>query len=65
MVWSSHVFLAGEVVTISAGVAYLPAGSRNIETVLKASDAALYKAKGSGRNCVISAQPVAETIQTN
>lgn len=56
---------SGEVVTISAGVAYLPAGSQSIESVLKASDTALYQAKDSGRNCVISAAPIAENTEAN
>jgi diguanylate cyclase (GGDEF)-like protein len=50
---------SGDVVTISAGIAYLPEGSLSVDAVLKASDAALYAAKGSGRNCVISTLPLA------
>ncbi|MBB6342348.1 diguanylate cyclase (GGDEF)-like protein [Pseudomonas fluvialis] len=46
---------SGHIVTISIGVAYMPAGGASVESVLKESDAALYKAKCSGRNCVISA----------
>ena len=45
---------SGEIVTISIGVAYMPAGGLSVEPVLKQSDAALYQAKCSGRNCVIS-----------
>lgn len=46
---------SGEVVTISLGVAYMPKGNTSIDTALRASDAALYKAKNQGRNCVVSA----------
>lgn len=46
---------SGEVVTISLGVAYMPKGNSSIDTALRASDAALYKAKNQGRNCVVSA----------
>ncbi|VXD03039.1 putative Diguanylate cyclase [Pseudomonas sp. 9AZ] len=45
---------SGEVVTISIGVAYMPVGGDSIEIVLIASDAALYRAKEQGRNCVVS-----------
>jgi len=46
---------SGAVVTISLGVAYMPKGNSSIDTALRASDAALYKAKKQGRNCVVSA----------
>lgn len=49
---------SGDVVTISLGVAYRPAGSSSVESVLKQSDEALYKAKSSGRNCVVSVAEV-------
>ncbi len=50
---------SGQAVTISLGVAYMPAGGSSVESVLKQSDEALYKAKSSGRNCVVSAAEVA------
>lgn len=41
-------------VTISIGVAERSAAHREPEEVIKAADEALYKAKGAGRNCVVS-----------
>lgn len=41
-------------VTISIGVAERNAEQREPEEVIKAADQALYKAKGAGRNCVVS-----------
>ena len=43
-------------VTISAGVAAYPAAGKNRDEVVSAADAALYQAKLSGRNRVISAE---------
>jgi two-component system cell cycle response regulator len=43
------------VVTISLGVAALPAGEpKSADNLLKEADEALYRAKESGRNCVVS-----------
>jgi len=42
-------------VTVSAGVTAFGEDRRDLETLIKAADAALYKAKASGRNCVIGA----------
>jgi two-component system cell cycle response regulator len=39
------------VVTVSVGVT---SGFRGVETLLREADAAMYVAKGSGRNCVIA-----------
>ena len=42
------------VITISAGVAtLLPKESTSTDELLKEADKALYRAKGSGRNCVM------------
>jgi diguanylate cyclase (GGDEF)-like protein len=41
-------------VTISAGCAQRTPQRRSAQDVLKAADAALYKAKGKGRNCVVA-----------
>lgn len=45
-----------EPVTISAGIALLPFHSDTANGVLAAADAALYKAKRSGRDCVMLAE---------
>ena len=42
-------------VTISIGVAAYPQDGDSIDQLLKAADRALYKAKKSGRNCVVAA----------
>jgi diguanylate cyclase (GGDEF)-like protein len=39
--------------TISIGVACLLPGELGYETAVKAADAALYRAKEKGRNCVV------------
>ncbi|HEY1916191.1 MAG TPA: GGDEF domain-containing protein [Streptosporangiaceae bacterium] len=39
-------------VTVSIGVAALEASRRDLEELIAAADAALYQAKGAGRNCV-------------
>ena len=46
-------------VTISVGIAGLPEHGPTAETLVAAADAALYEAKGAGRNCLISADPPA------
>jgi diguanylate cyclase (GGDEF)-like protein len=48
--------------TVSAGVATFGEDGGDLESLIKASDAALYQAKASGRNCVIAA-PGADTDQ--
>jgi diguanylate cyclase (GGDEF)-like protein len=45
-----------EAITLSAGVAIYPQHGRTIETVLRATDAALYRAKHDGRDRVIVAE---------
>ena len=45
-------------VTISIGVAACPAHARDERTLYAASDAALYRAKDAGRNCVNTARPL-------
>lgn len=48
-----HADTAADVVTVSLGVACLaPAQQHNPDTLLREADAALYRAKQSGRNCV-------------
>ena len=47
---------SGQVVTISVGLASLPLGeSRDLDTLYHRADAALYRAKSTGRNCVVVA----------
>jgi diguanylate cyclase (GGDEF)-like protein len=43
-------------ITISVGVASFPQHGASMETLLAASDEALFTAKRSGRNCVVAAQ---------
>lgn len=45
-------------VTISVGVAACPAHAQTERALYAASDAALYRAKAAGRNCVVSAPPL-------
>jgi two-component system chemotaxis response regulator CheY len=47
----------GRVVTISVGVAELSGADENMETWIGRADAALYRAKTSGRNRVVADQP--------
>ena len=49
-------------ITLSLGVAILPDDGRTVEAILVAADAAMYRAKHSGRNCVCMA---ARTLQTD
>lgn len=54
-------------VTLSFGIAVFEGRSVTLETVLKAADNALYKAKKTGRNCVVVADappPIADGAQT-
>lgn len=49
-----HAGAAAGVVTISVGVALLlEGGSADPDTLMRVADAALYRAKGAGRNCVV------------
>jgi len=43
-------------ITLSLGVAVYPQHGRTIDAVLRAADAALYRAKQAGRNCVMAAE---------
>jgi diguanylate cyclase (GGDEF)-like protein len=43
-------------ITLSLGVAMYPQHGRTIEAVVRAADAALYRAKQGGRNQVITAE---------
>jgi diguanylate cyclase (GGDEF)-like protein len=45
-------------VTLSAGIAMFPEHGENGQAVLQAADAALYRAKAAGRNCVVMANEV-------
>ena len=47
-------------VTFSLGVAAFPQHGDTAEAVFRAADAALYRAKAAGRNCVVVAQAVSE-----
>ena len=47
-----------QAITLSAGVAIYPQHGRTIETVLRAADAALYRAKQEGRDRVIVAEGI-------
>lgn len=44
------------VITVSVGVACLPDKGTSLSEALAAADAALYRAKQRGRNCVVSAK---------
>jgi diguanylate cyclase len=43
-------------VTVSQGVATFPESGRTADLLLTNADAALYRAKNNGRNCVVSAE---------
>ena len=43
--------------SISLGVATFPSDANDAEGLVRAADAALYRAKGGGRNCVVLAAP--------
>ena len=47
--------------TISCGVSAFPYPSAHPENLVPAADAALYEAKGAGRNCVVAARPGSPT----
>lgn len=60
---AEHAFPGGETqpggrLTVSIGVAVCPNDVRTAEALLKESDAALYRAKGAGRNCVVAVDGV-------
>ena len=50
-------------ITISAGVAAYPAHGRTSQELFAAADAALYRAKHAGRNCVVVATPASPEIE--
>ncbi|MFZ5788489.1 MAG: GGDEF domain-containing protein, partial [Acidobacteriota bacterium] len=50
-----HEGLLLDPVTASIGVAVFPHHGSTAETLLSAADAALYRAKAAGRNCVVVA----------
>lgn len=52
-------------VTLSAGIADLEHGGDNLESLLSAADARLYRAKHSGRNQVVGAAPDTHTVRPN
>jgi len=54
-----HIAQSQVNVTISVGAAVFPEQGRTAEELLAAADAALYEAKESGRNRVVTATPVA------
>jgi diguanylate cyclase len=47
--------------TISCGVSAFPYPTAHPENLVPAADAALYEAKGAGRNCVVAARPASAT----
>jgi diguanylate cyclase (GGDEF)-like protein len=51
------------VITVSIGVAALPSHGTNEKDLLQAADAALYRAKGEGRDRVVVADPVVTAEQ--
>jgi GGDEF domain-containing protein len=44
--------LGARSVTVSGGVAFLPANGRDAETLMRAADEALYHAKDAGRDTI-------------
>ena len=42
-----------QIVTISAGAAYLPPEGKSFDDYLSAADALLYEAKRTGKNCIV------------
>jgi len=60
-----HVALSGQtlgVVSISLGLALFPLHGRTPEELIQAADAALYRAKQAGRNCLMIAEEPSKTI---
>jgi diguanylate cyclase (GGDEF)-like protein len=54
----------GVEVTASLGVAALPSTASSVPDLVKAADAALYEAKGAGRNCVRQARLISHVQPT-
>jgi diguanylate cyclase (GGDEF)-like protein/PAS domain S-box-containing protein len=52
---STSELISGEQVSVSIGIASLPEGPKNRDELVNAADAALYRAKESGRNRVYTA----------
>jgi diguanylate cyclase (GGDEF)-like protein len=60
-----HVFSRGialPLVTASLGIASYPEDGERIEDLIAAADAALYRAKSSGRNCIVASNAPGDIV---